>query len=541
MVPDELAREGVSPAERLLFRELNTQLGSDYLILHSVKWVSFDKGRQHDGEVDFLIAHPDQGVLLLEVKGGTVRREGGDRDLWFSTDLGGQEHAIHNPFRQVERSMYALKMRLETTPATSGFHYALNRTVAFPDVLVADERLGTDVNRDIVIDSSNIYLLAKAIQRAMSGGAPGPGKDGVNALLELTYPSFALKRMGLATRVKDGDSQVLQLTQQQLGLLDSLGSHRRIAVAGIAGSGKTVMAVEHARRLAADGLDVLFTCFNRALAAEVRAELGHLPNATVRAYHELAEEFVRESGLALPVADSELLATYFENDLPELFAEAISVLDKRFDAIVVDEGQDFADVWWVTLEALQRTPEDSILAVFYDNNQGIFRSSYAYPIPLPHFRLSRNCRCTQQIHDLAARFVDLERGCQGSARNGEDVEQILVPETEVMNSLRRTVHRLTHDEGIPVDQIVVLTPRSRAKSLLQDGMKIGNLVVDWEGQGSGKLACRTVHAFKGLESPVVILVEMDRAHRDTRNRLIHVALTRARHHAVVIGELPAVA
>ena len=48
----------------------------------------------------------------------------------------------------------------------------------------------------------------------------------------------------------------------------------------------------------------------------------------------------------------------------------------------------------------------------------------------------------------------------------------------------------------------------------------------------------SISAFKGLESPVVVLAELDRISIEDRDALIHVALTRAQHHVIVLGELP---
>ena len=65
---------------------------------------------------------------------------------------------------------------------------------------------------------------------------------------------------------------------------------------------------------------------------------------------------------------------------------ALAIVPDRFDAIIVDEGQDFADGWWVTLEELLVNPEDGILFVFYDDNQRIFDQRGSYPVPPPHHR-----------------------------------------------------------------------------------------------------------------------------------------------------------
>ena len=98
-------------------------------------------------------------------------------------------------------------------------------------------------------------------------------------------------------------------------------------------------------------------------------------------------------------------AAYFETELPDRFLAAIAALHDRFDAIVVDEGQDFADVWWVTLEELLRDPKNSALYIFYDQDQVIYRNRGAFPIPEPHFQLLHNCRSTRAIQVAAGAYT----------------------------------------------------------------------------------------------------------------------------------------
>ena len=320
------------------------------------------------------------------------------------------------------------------------------------------------------------------------------------------------------------------------------------AIRGTAGSGKTVLAIEQTHRLAAQGYRVLFTCFNRALAHAVQQQLASslgpaMANVTVRNYHELAAGLAEAAGVPLP-SEAEINArpnpsSYFEEDLPQHMLDALTALPERFDAIVVDEGQDFADIWWLTLDALFRDPTDSILAIFYDDNQRIYRRESAYPIPEPHFQLTHNCRCTQHIHREAARYRTERSQISCRGPEGRAIETVPLQQETPVAALRKVVHRLVAEEGLPVEDIVVLTPRSQKTSAFTEGAKVGNLTLTWGEPAARSLACRSIHGFKGLESSVVVLGECDRAHHASRDALMHVALTRARHHVVVLGSLPA--
>jgi hypothetical protein len=100
------------------------------------------------------------------------------------------------------------------------------------------------------------------------------------------------------------------------------------------------------------------------------------------------------------------------------------------------------------------------------------------------------------------------------------------------------LHELTQVEGVPADEIVVLSTRGPKTSALAEGTRLGNLALTWGEGGPGTVRARSVHTFKGLESSVVILAEPERAHASSRDALLYVALSRAQHHVVVLGQLP---
>ncbi len=553
MIPATLPEggAGVSAAERVLYKEFARQLGPEWTVLHSVHWLAREGGRSRDGEADFLLAHPRHGVLVLEAKGGTIARDGATQ-AWTSTDLGGTAHAIKDPFEQAERSMYALRDKLADAPETAGFPWRFARAVAFPDVLVGDADLGPNAPRALIVDSGDLATLARALGRAFAGapgGGPGPGQDGVAALVRLLKPPVALARHGLVGEMRRNAETFLRLTEQQYALLDFLGGRRRVAIDGAAGSGKTLLALEQCRRLARQGFRVLFTCYNKALAAWARAALAAdlgdaMALVTVDNYHDLAADLVRRAGMPVPdigALGGDALSRHFADELPEQLLESLGTLPDRFDAIVVDEGQDFADTWWITLEALLDDPDDGILAIFYDDNQRIYSTatSGTYPIAAPPFRLTRNCRTTRQIHQATLAYHRGTSAPDCAGPEGRPVaEDDQLGASDQPAALRRALHELTAVEGVPVEEIVVLSTRGPKTSTLTEGLRVGNLTLTWGEAGPGQLRVRSIHTYKGLESPVVILAEPDRAHAANRDALLYVALSRAQHHVVVLGVLP---
>ena len=93
MFPARLRADTKSMAERKLYEVLRDNLADDYVVFHTVAWLARDtRGGAQDGEADFVIVHPDQGVLVVEVKGGNIRFDGTHGQL-FSNDI-----PIKDPF-----------------------------------------------------------------------------------------------------------------------------------------------------------------------------------------------------------------------------------------------------------------------------------------------------------------------------------------------------------------------------------------------------------------------------------------------------------
>lgn len=541
MLPPRSSDDFRSVAERTLYREIERQLSDEYTVLHSVAWVAREGGNDQDGEADFLIAHPRYGVLLLEVKGGAIFRDGATSG-WVSRDAGGEDHEIKDPFAQAQRNAYALRDKLEDDPRSAPFTWRIGRAVAFPEVIVADARLGPEAPRDLIVDSSDLTTIVRALHRAWGAASFAPGDDAIKALVTVLRPPVALSRPGLVGAMRAEHEEHLRLTKAQELVLEFVSGHRRVAIAGTAGSGKTLVAMEATRRRAREGFRVLYTCFTKALAASVRATLAKdlgpaMANVTVDNYHDLALRYAQEGGFSMPDGlEGDALNRFFQDILPQHLLDALDATPSRFDAIVVDEGQDFADIWWVTLEALLAGGDAGVLYVFYDEHQRIFDQVGGYPIPPPHHRLTRNCRTTRAIHRAAVRYVGGDACCDGP--DGREPVEVSVADGQVVDSLRKVLHDLVTVEGVPLDDVVVLTPRSQRTSHLPDGARLGNRSLSWGEGGPNIVRCRTIQAFKGLESDVVILAEPERAHPSRVNALMHVALTRARHHVIVLGRLP---
>ena len=551
-------------AEVRVTERLRTALDTSWYFYPHARWLGHSApGRPlRDGEADLVLAHPEHGLLVLEVKSGPVSRDAQGR--WWS---GSKQH-VPGPFEQAESSKHALLEKLTGLPDWRADSQPLaGHAVAFPDVELASaghgaRLLGPDVDARLVLDRDALRT-PEAI-RAWVTQAFGAWEDGQHrrvplgpagmALLDaLLAPVTALRPL-LRGDVADAEPEVVALTQHQCRVLDELRSFRRLEIVGCAGSGKTLLAAEKARRLAREGFRTLVVCFNQPLARELLDRLAPDIAATgrleVSTFHGLCERLASEAGV-LPAHPATYERPWFEEVLPAALDAAIPQVADRYHAVVVDEGQDFAAGWLDSLQLLLSDPSD-VCYVFHDPAQAIYRSDVVADLGLPRVELVEDCRSAGPIHALAARFgsSDLESvALRPEGRTPELIEAEPGPPT--LEALRKLLHRLVVEEGLRPWEIAVLTGLGLHHSDVWHTRVFGNQVL-WNGhvddagavlglaadavpdQPSDVILCDTVHRSKGLDWPCVVLVEL-RADDPRLERLLYVGLSRARHHVVVIG------
>src|SRR5579884_4166290 len=140
--PDGPSAQTTSSAEIKVYNALAT-LDDAYHVIHHTQWVTKPSGRgrrgskRQIGENDFVIIHPEKGIIVLEVKGGRVRFDG---NRFFTTPLlpaaNDREQETTNPFEQARQFMFALKDFLEESYTTARFieMYKMLDAVWFPDI-----------------------------------------------------------------------------------------------------------------------------------------------------------------------------------------------------------------------------------------------------------------------------------------------------------------------------------------------------------------------------------------------------------------------
>jgi len=554
-------------AETLVHDRLRAALPAEYRLYPNVEWVcrSGQGGPAYDGEADLVVAHPELGLLVLEVKDGEPRKDSAGR--WW---VGGHELA-RSPFVQAEDSKHALVRKLTDLPDWPPNHPPFaGHGVVLPGADLASlprghVLLGPEAPPEILVDATALETpeaIRTAIERAyrywIGDGRKGypPAAAGMRLIEELLAAEHDLRRL-VRGRIEDDRPALLVATRDQERILNQHRGSRRLEVVGPAGSGKSMLAAEKARRLAHEGYRTLLVCFNQRLAAELIRDLegAQAPGGLlITTFHRLCERLGREEGTLAPKPPDPIPAGWWDEALPDALAAAIDTEGfEPFHAVVVDEGQDFELGWLRTIERLLASPAEDVLWVFHDPGQAVIRDDVVGQLGLERVELYENLRNPLSIADLSGRFylggqsVSAYRpGDTGPRHRIETAE----PGPATLDSLRRELHRLVADEKVPPFRIAVLSGVTASESAVWRQRTFGNEVlvneaIDDAGRSRGlapedlpddpdDVLFETIRRFKGLERDVVVLVELS---PDTRrlDQLLYTGLTRATTQLTVIA------
>jgi superfamily I DNA and RNA helicase len=371
------------------------------------------------------------------------------------------------------------------------------------------------------------------------------GRRGVEVVRDVFARSFVVAPL-VASQLAEQEARRLVLTKDQMRVLDFLRSRRRVAVSGGAGTGKTVLALEKARRLASEGFRTLLTCYNRQLADHLSHLCAGTVNLEVMSFHQLCHRQVdranRASGRDLV---GEAKVTYpgkdlYEVQLPNALAYSLEVLPDRYDAIVCDEGQDFRDEFWVPLELLLSDYDRGPLYVFYDDNQNLYARAGTFPIRDEPFTLTTNCRNTAPIHEAAYKHY---KGVPVTPPDiqGDDVQFDEAPGRDAQAAkINARIVDLVARHGVAAGDIAVLVADAMRKAEYYAALRRLPLPrpAVWleEGvRGENTVLIDTIQRFKGLESPVVILWGLDSIDLARFRELLYVGKSRAKSLLVLVA------
>lgn len=581
-VPRAWRNDPSAAAERRVYEALQAQLSDDYSVHWRVPLYDEEALRDTDGEADFVILHSSFGVLVLEVKGGQIERNG---TVWFSTDRHGVRHEIKDAYHQAARAKHIVVRQLRGMRRFEDRRLACGHGVVFPDATHSGSHaLGPNAPLAITSFAEAISELGAFAARLMRESAKrdgtGLGAEGVREVEAHLAPRFKLRHPLQATLDAD-DADIISLTEEQFNVLDLLGREPRVLVTGGAGTGKTLLAVELARRLSERGLRTLVTTASADLAdwlgglfGAARAALVISPLASIDA--KLTDAAVQQQ--ILSVDEARALA---KKRLGKPMAERLLwITDKlptlKFDAIILDEAQDLLEEDWTALSLCLNDPDRGPIYAFCDEAQLDDSVEVANLPPGPPYRLSPlqerlpsrfveitlvdNLRNTQEIFALVRSLYVVPGQKPSDYRcKGPEGEQVGFVEAagwaDVRRELKGLLRRLIVVEQIPASDIAVLyylafadkggrrlpwddpalTPRGDLGDPRGDVGDPGGAAAGafWPVAGDPESAGLTVTLatrFRGQERRVVIIVGSPDSDREA-----YIGLTRPRLYLVLVG------
>lgn len=522
-----------SRAEKKVFAALETVLDDAWHVFHSAAWLIRDKDAgSKDGEIDFVLCHPEEGVLCLEVKGGGLECNHGE---WHRI-VDAKRERMSDPFQQALDHRYALKRKLGGMVGKGGEKLRIGHAVAFPDISVHKLVLAPDAALEIVIDRNGMNEIDDAIEGAITFHAgsdnplTAPGSSGIKKIREILAPDLRIE-VPLAEEFLEEQEQLITLTHEQALLLHRLGRQRRMVVTGPAGSGKTLLAMERAQRLAAKGKRVLVICFNRALRDHLRSKYTD-ENLLINNFHSACLAAARKAQISLSIDEGgKPTQEYWNEELPAAYMAAIDKLGKQYDALFIDEAQDLHSDWYDALTYTLNDPDDSYIWLFMDDNQRVYESDLGVPDGFQTWDLTVNCRNTQAIHREVIKKYEGEVEPEALGPEGREVE--LFHTDDPASVVRSRIAELCGEGEVVPQDIVVLSSHGIEKSAVAES-GCGDYAYVKEPKRIGPyIRFSSIRGFKGLESPVVILCELEDIDDETIDKQLYVGFSRARNHCVV--------
>ena len=393
MIPNIDPVEIDNLGEQLMYESLRDQLPKDWVVRYHYPMCVMRGGCLRECEADFVVVAPDKGLMFVETKSslGWECREG----RWFRLEKSGALEPTKNPFFQASRTKHSIRERLakclglledEEFPGTCG------HLVAYPRARVVGS-LPASQDPVIVIAHRDMNELKKRFEAAfVAWGA----QTAATPSRQRGFPPDVMQRvvailcddcrfvLAEGADLDAGNQAINQLTKRQFEFFKDVLGIRRLLVRGVAGSGKTMLAQLSADMASRRNKRVLLLCYNNLLAAWLRLTAGPDARYDVFSFFSLGSDLCRKAKVGFRVpSDPGEQSVFWSSTAPIKMMTAIDSLGDaaRYDAILVDEAQDFQQDWWAPVELLLLSKESSLCALG-DPDQRLYDIPEAYPADL---------------------------------------------------------------------------------------------------------------------------------------------------------------
>ncbi len=548
-----------------------SRLSEEYYVFHSMHVVNNDEvlKRQYEREMDFVVVHPKKGILILEAKAGTDIDYRNGR--WFYS--GGKEMDRYDgPYNQAQSAIKTLRNKIE-------HHYDEDVRALFPKlsfhhgvvfVEMTKEsfsriNLPPEATLQITMLAEDLVSPAKKINEIYSYNSSkdseGLSPEEFTVLLErVLCPEFHLVPSGDADNILLGE-RMKQLLYEQYKVLDFIDDQSSAVISGAAGTGKTMVALEKARRHSLNGEKVLFLCYNRLLCSSFIQLYKECNNKT------LSKQYKNVSFYTINklVYDATGKFDDYENLIVWLKDCIKGIKQFDFEHVIVDEGQDFGLID-SELEASEELAlnncsivdllqevvlsKNGTFCLFYDKYQtiqGHDEQEYLLPSCIDNsecrLSLKTNCRNTTEIAKTSLTPIKDQKNKAVKIKTAGLWTTASVPVMHLIENNEKQV--LCLDSIISrlvksgINDIVILSLNSIEKSSIFSYLSKNDdddyYLYQYENLSVKVSTCRR---FKGLEAEAVILMDIDAASFSGKRALeFYVGASRAKLYLDLICQI----
>ena len=523
-------------SERDVWQRVVRQLDHGNVVLANVRVAD----PQKDHEADLVVLMPESGVVVVEVKGSHVWIEDA---TWFIDR--GQGAVRIDPVAQARDAQYALRHYVESDPRWGSrgrvrwshhvvlAHTDLDAGFALPEL----PRWQISGRGDLPELGARLYDTTWRWQKH----ARVPTRDDVDLILEILNGRFP-PPLDAAALADEREERTQRLTTEQANLLKVTRLLPRLEIRGGAGSGKPVLAMQQARDLASGRLlgqkkRVAVVCYSYGLATYLRRTLLVGLASKRPTFVGTFEDLGRRWGLTdFGTRDD---SAFWEVELPSQMAERAATLthDQKFDVIIVDEAQDFADDWWTPLLRALRDEEKGGLYAYSDERQRVFARFGRPPVQLIPLVLDHNLRNTRQIAETFLPLAPTRMELRGG--EGPDVTFVPAPQAEALAVADEQVDIL-FNEGWGAADIALITLGPRHAVQVERQAALGQMGYWEQFWVTDDIFYGHVLGFKGMERRAVVLCVNENGTRDRAAERLYVGLSRATDRLIVVGDPEAI-
>jgi hypothetical protein len=363
----------------------------------------------------------------------------------------------------------------------------------------------------------------------------------------------------------------IELTNQQLKYSRPVQNKKQI-LHGVPGSGKTLVLAQRAASVASEGKKVLILTFNITLWHYVRDQVNRArfafdwTNIEIRHFHEFCWNYFSENGVAREKGSNgdHYYRVVVPRKVMKHMSEGLNVRKRQYDAILIDEGQDYEELWYEALEMFL-SPRGQVLYVV-DERQNIYGRDLTWTTRrlevLPE--LKQSFRLPSPAIEQANRFASLfltgisiepiQLALPFDQRQSHLFWRNVTGFDDAASRVEIAVDWLRTKRKIHVADIVILVPNhimglSLVERFERRNIKVNHVFEEDDGDKRHKrafwmldsrLKMSTIHSFKGWELVNVILLTPDTGGDEVENldNIIYTALTRTRENLIVFNQMP---